>query len=143
MTRFVFQGTGHTVGGNGKALGGVAAAVVIGALVADSVKSAAVAIGDLLVIVPAVLGGIALGAIASVVFLRLRNGRRADAQPRQAAEFWKVNPQAIPAPPRREIAAPVVNVNIDASLLAGLMAAMQQQPVRVIPEQSEQQEIPR
>ena len=39
--------------------------------------------------------------------------------------------------------APAVTVNIDAGLLAGLMNAMQPQPVRAVAEPLEQQEIPR
>jgi hypothetical protein len=88
----------------------------------------------------------ALVAVAALaVFLKLRRrGRTVEAaEPRQPVSLLRANPNAIPVSEARAIAAPVqpaVTVNIDAGLLAGLMNAMQPQPVRVTAEHVEQQQ---
>jgi len=134
---FKVSGTGITVSAGG------AAVLLVGAYALTHQKQAAADLGGAAVTAAVVVGVVAVAAVVAV-FLRLRaRSRRRAAAPSPAPVFWKHNPRSIPAPPRREIAAPVVNVNIDASLLAGLMNAMQQQPVRVTAEPVEQQEIPR
>ena len=83
------------------------------------------------------------------VVVRLQGRRRAravacDAKVTQP-QLWHARPDAAPLPSRaaRAIAAtPVVNVNIDAGLLAGLIEAARQQPVPVIV-QAETEELPR
>ena len=140
MTKFVFQGTGHTTGGGSQVAVGLAAAGVIAALAFGPARGAVSALGDVIVIGAAAVTVLALGVAAAVVIVRMRR-RSASAECNQQSVFWKANPNAIPVQPRREIAAPVVTVNIDAGLLAGLMNAMQPQPVRVVAEQPEQQEI--
>ena len=94
----------------------------------------------------AITVGSLVAVAALAVFLRLRGRSRTavPAESRQPASLLRQNPCALPVREARAIAAPVqpvINVNIDAGLLAGLMeAARQPQPVYV---QSEQQEIPR
>lgn len=142
MTRFVFQGSGHTAGGGAPAAA-IGAGVIVGILAYGALKSAARMAGDLLVIVPVALGGVILGVVVTVVtVLAVRaRGRRRAAPPAQP-QLWHANPQAVPVQPRREIAAPQVVVNIDAGLLAGLMAAAQQQAAPVIVH-AEREELPR
>jgi hypothetical protein len=94
----------------------------------------------------AITVGSLVAIVAAVVVLKLRGRSRTTdpAESRQPASLLRQNPCALPVREARAIAAPVqpvINVNIDAGLLAGLMeAARQPQPVYV---QSEQQEIPR
>jgi hypothetical protein len=138
------NGTWKTTGGRGVTIsaGGVLA-LAGAALVLSHPKQAESAVSGAAIAIAVTAGAVVL-AVVTVIVLRVRGHRRAAlAGPQQQAVFWKANPRAIPVQPRREIAAPAVTVNIDAGLLAGLMNAMQPQPVRVIPEQSEQQEIPR
>ncbi len=141
MTRFTFQGSGQTVGGDGKALIAVGAAAGVCLAAWEVAKSAARTAGDLLVVIPVALGGIAVGVAVTLLAVRLQGRRRArtSAQP---AQLWRANPQAIPVQSRRELPAPVVNVNIDAGLLAGLMEAARQQPAPVMI-QAETGELPR
>jgi hypothetical protein len=142
MTRFVFQGSGHTTGGGGAAAGVVVAVIAVAAF-AEAGKGAARMAGEFAVVGVAAGLGLAAGALAVFAVMRLR-GRRMTA-PRQQVQLWHANPQAIPAPPRRAVEAPaqpVVNVNIDAGLLAGLLReAQRQQPPAIV--QAETEELPR
>jgi hypothetical protein len=147
MTKFVFQGTGETVGDGGiKKIGAAALVVGAGVVAYKALGSAASTLGELVVIVPLTLGSLAVGAVVTYVVLRAHRRRQPAAVGRPAAAvLWQANPQASPLLSReaRAIApAPVVNVNIDAGLLAGLLRASQQQPSPVFV-QSEAQELPR
>jgi hypothetical protein len=133
------RGTWQTTDDSGGAAAAIGAGVIVGILAYGALKSAARTAGELLVIVPVAAGGLVLGAVLALLAVRARGRRRA--APPAPVQLWHANPQAIPPQPRREIAAPQVVVNIDAGLLAGLMAA-QQQPAPVIV-QAEHGELPR
>lgn len=147
MTKFVFQGTGQTVGDGGvKKLGAAALVAVAGVVAWKALGSAASTLGDLLVIVPLALGSLAVGAVVTYVALRAHRRREpSSAGLPAAAALWQPNPLALPPREARAIApAPVVNVNIGADFVATLLHAAQQQaqaaPV-VVP--SERKELPR
>jgi hypothetical protein len=83
----------------------------------------------------------------TLLAVRLQGRRRAreTASPPAPVQLWRTNQAALPVQPPRVIeppAAPVVNVNIDAGLLAALMeAARLQAAPAVIPSRAE--ELPR
>lgn len=144
MTKFTFEGTGRTVSDGGVRKIGAAALVAAAGVVAwKALGSAAGLLGDILAIVPVAAGSLLTGAVVTYVAVKIRRDRHApDAAP--APALWHARPDALPPREARAIApAPVVNVNFGADLLAGFVAAAQQQaqPVRVIAEQSERQEI--
>jgi hypothetical protein len=144
MTKFVFQGTGETVGDGGiKKIGAAALVVGAGVVAYKALGSAASTLGELAVIVPLTLGSLAIGAVVTYVALRAHRRRQPSSAGRPAAAvLWQANPQASPLPPREALAiapAPVVNVNIGADFVATLLHAAQQQaaPVIVSPEREE------
>jgi hypothetical protein len=86
----------------------------------------------------AFLSGAVVCAVVMFLVLRRRLAQVGAAPPQQPApaHLYPANPAAIPAParePRAIAPAPVVNVHLDADLLAGLLGHHQQQLVRVIP----------
>ena len=109
MTKFVFQGSGHTTGGGSPVGAGLAVAGVVALLASGGAKGAASALGDILLVVAGVLGILIVG-VTAVVILRVRGHRRnpADAP---SPLLCTVSPQPIPvreAP--RAIAAPAAPV---------------------------------
>ena len=152
MTKFegTFQGR-TTGGGSGVKITTGGAAVLVGAAVVlthrhEAAQAAGVAVAVIVVMLSAVLAA----AVVTVLVLRVQGRRRNQGSDRRPSPLLcHVSPQPVPAREApRAVAAPVqpvVNINIDAGLLAGLMNAMQQQPqpVRVVAEQSEHQELPR
>jgi hypothetical protein len=135
MTKFTFQGSGQTAGDGGAKALGVLAAVGIGAVIAyKALGSAASTLGDLLVIVPIAVGSLAVGAVVTYVVVKARRLRQPLPAARPAAAPWQPTPHTLPPREARAInPAPVVTINFGADLLAGFMAAaQQQQPVHVI-----------
>ena len=135
MTRGTWQTTGD--GDAAKAVTAVIGLGMVAALVYEAAKGAARTLGEITVIGVTAAVALVVGVGATMLVMRLR--RRRSARPATPAmQLWHANPQAIPVQPRREIPAPVVNVNIDAGLLAGLMnAAQQAAPVIVAPAREE------
>jgi hypothetical protein len=126
------KGTWETTDGGdaAKAVTSVIGLGMVAALVYEAAKGAARTLGEIIVIVPVALTGLAVGVGATVLVMRLR--RRRSARPAApAVQLWHANPQAVPARPHNALPAPVVNVNIDAGLLAGLVSAAQQQMARM------------
>jgi len=144
MTRFEGTFQGHTAGGIRITAGG--ALLLIGAALVlthrhQAAQDAGIAAGVIAVLLSAVLSA----AVVTVLVLRVQGRRRNQGSDRRPSPLLcQVSPQSVPAREApRAIAAPVqpiVNVNIDAGLLAGLMEAARQAPARVQPEQ---QELPR
>jgi hypothetical protein len=133
------KGTWETTG-DGDAAKAVTAVVGLGmvaALVYEAAKGAARTLGEVTVIAATAAVALVVGVGATMLVMRLR--RRRDARPAApAVQLWHANPRAVPVRPRRELPAPVVNVNIDAGLLAGLMnGAQQPAPVIVTPAREE------
>jgi hypothetical protein len=93
------------------------------------------------VITVAVVAGVILAAAAAFTVSRLR-GRTGTAS-RQPVSLLRRNPDALPPREARAIAPPPVVINFGTDLLAVLLdgARQQQQPVRVVAEPAEQQEI--
>ena len=143
------HGTWTTTGsGDGsKAVAGVAVAAVIAALAYEAAKGAARMLGEILVIGGTAAVALAAGIGVTLLAVRLQGRRRArDAvRPAVPVQLWRANQSAVPVQSRRAIeapAAPVVNVNIDAGLLAALIEAARRQPVPVIVP-SDAEELPR
>ena len=125
------KGTWETTGGGdaAKAVTAVVGLGMVAALAYQAAKGAARTLGEIIVIGVTATVALVAGVGMTVLVMRLR--RRRSARPATpAAQLWHANPQAVPVRPRREL--PVVNVNIDAGLLAGLMNAAQQPAVPVI-----------
>jgi hypothetical protein len=146
------SGTWTTTNGGAKvtiSAGGVGALIVAGYVLTHP-HQASEAAGGMVTILAITFGALVVLA-GLVVFLKLRGRSRNTAGDRDGKALpagirWQANPNAIPAPERPAIAAaPIVNVNIGADLLAGLMeAARQQQPAPVyVQSETVQQEIPR
>lgn len=137
MTKFVFQGTGQTVGDSGiKKIGAIALVVGAGVVAWKALGSAASALGELLVIVPLAVGSLAVGAVATYVILRARRRQPSPAGGPAAAVLWQANPLASPLPAREAraiAAAPIINVNIGSDLLATLLHAAQEQQAQSVP----------
>ena len=134
-------------GGGGGALAGVGAVVVIGALAYEVAKGAARMLGEAVIIGGTALVALAVGVGVTLLAVRLRGRRRADAviydvkvtQP----QLWQPNPHVVPARPQQALPAPApVVINIDAGLLAGLLREAQRQHAPVIIP-SETEELPR
>jgi hypothetical protein len=140
------SGTWTTTGGGAKvtiSASGVGALIAVGYALTHphQVSEAVSGVATILAITVGALAAI----VAAVVVLKLRRHSRTTdpAESRRPASLLRQNPNAIPVREALAIAAPaqpVVNVNIDAGLLAGLMNAMQPQPVRVTAEHVEQQQ---
>ena len=141
------HGTWQTTGGGDGAVKVIAVTAGIGALAylgSRAASGAARMAGEYIVVGAAVLFGMAAGVVVAVAVVRVRGHRRAAPAGRpEPAVMWRPNPRALPPREARAIApAPVVNVNIDAGLLAGLMEAARRQPAPVIV-QAETEELPR
>jgi hypothetical protein len=96
MTKFVFSGSGHTVGGGGWLLAIVAGVVLLAS------SGAAAAISEFVTILLAVAGGVVALVLTAGAWLLVRMHRRGAFAP---VVSWR--PQELPAPePRRAVAAP-------------------------------------
>ena len=142
------NGTWTTTNGGAKvtvSASGVGALIAVGYALSHP-HQAGEAVSGVVTILAVTLGSLAVIAVAVVVLkLRRRSSTTEPAESRQPVSLLRANPRALPVSEARAITAPVqpvINVNIDAGLLAGLMNAMQPQPAPVYV-QSEQQEIPR
>jgi hypothetical protein len=132
------SGTWTTTNGGAKvtvSASGVGALIAVGYALTHP-HQASEAVSGVATILAITVGSL-VAIVAAVVALKLRRHSRT-AEPagsRQPASLLRQNPNAIPVREALAIAPPVqpiVNVNIDAGLLAGLMeAARQQQPVPV------------
>lgn len=143
MTRFHGTFEGSTSGG-GAAISAGGVLVLIGAAVVIAHPHQAAQAMSGAVTAAAIVTGVFILAAAAFVVVKVRRRPAITVCDRPSSRpglQWQANPNAIPVQPRRELPAPVVNVNIDAGLLAGLMNAMQPQPVRVIAEPVNHQEI--
>ena len=133
------HGTWQTTdGGDGaKSVTAIIGLGMAAALVYEAAKGAARTLGEIAVISVTAAVALIAGVGVTLLAVRLRGHRRARPEP-PAVQLWHANPQAVPASPRQALPAPVVNVNIDAGLLAGLVnAARQQQAGRAIPAREE------
>lgn len=146
------HGTWKTTGGGSS--GGAAAVAVLLVFIVLGSGAAAHAVrlaGDLLVIGLVTIVAVAVGVGVTIAVVRLQGHRRAgvmvyDAKTVRPGIRWQANPNALPLPEPRAIPAPVqpvVNVHIDAGLLAGLMEAARRQQHAPVIIPSETEEIPR
>jgi len=148
MSRFEGTFQGRTTGGDGlKVTAGGVLALAGGVLVLTHRHQAAQDAGTAAVICAATFGAVLVAVVVFVV-LRLRGHRRdTGGERRPSLLLCHVSPQPVPAREApRAVAAPVqpiVNINLGPDLIAALLAAAQPQPVRVVAEPIEQQEIPR
>lgn len=137
------KGTWQSTGDSdtAKAVTAVVGIALVGALGYRAAKGAARAVGEIAVIGVVAVVALVAGAGVTLLVIRLRGRRKVRAAAQPAPQLWRAVPVAVPAQPRRALApqAPVININLDPALLAGLMNAAQQQaaPVIVTPAQEE------
>jgi hypothetical protein len=132
------SGTWTTTNGGAKvtvSASGVGALIAVGYALTHPHQVSEAASGAVTILAITFGSLIVLAATAVVLKLRRHSRTAEPAGSRQPASLLRQNPNAIPVREALAIAPPVqpiVNVNIDAGLLAGLMeAARQQQPVPV------------
>lgn len=136
MTRFVFQGTGHTTGGGG---GGVLAAGAVAAVLIFGGGAAAIttAVTELLIVVAVVFAVLIVAAAALAVWW-LRKGlpaREARAAEVYAARFRASELARQRQREDRELAADARQARMVAAVVPAVMSALnppQPQPVRVV-----------
>jgi hypothetical protein len=143
------HGTWQQTGSGGGKVPGVAALIIVAAVLAGCRNQVAQAAGDAVIVAVAVISAVAILGVTALVLLTRRSRREAEAnaayRQQQAAEWLagvkEREARALAAQQARALPAPqpiiqVVNV-IDPSLLSSLRPGGQQQAVRVIPSSAE------